>query len=861
MTPHPPAYARALLHWFCSSDWLEEIEGDLYEQYQADHHRYGPRRAHVYYWFHLLRFVRPYVLRRNRPTHASLFGPIMLKNYLTIALRTFRKNTGYTAINITSLAVGLACCLLIMLYVQHERSYDRFHMNGDRIYRVFAELRWGDQVHEMARSPHPLGPTLAETVSEITAAVRLQGAGELVVSRNNQRFRENRFLFADPNVLDVFSFTLQSGDPATALTDPNSILLTASTAAKYFGTADPIGETLDIDRLGSLRVAGILDDVPENSHLQFDALLSYTFLAERLPMQMAAWDNFVTSTYLLAAPHADETVLVKAIARFVEASPHASGSVTYGVDAFQDIYLHTYKDGDLGTGSDVRYLYLFSAIAAFILLIACLTFVSLATARASERQREVGLRKVLGAHRLQLTRQFLTEALLLTLVASGLALLLAHLAFPAFNTISGKPLSFPHSATFWLAFIGLTLGIGLVAGSYPAFALASFSPKQGLYGAPTSLLRGQRFRSALVVVQFSLSLGFMVSALVMADQLQYLQTKDLGFNQDQVVTLRMPPALRGPQMERAKHAFSQHPNVLQAAASYHTPGAGRAQYFSQVEGLEKSYAFPTYIVDTNYLDVMEMDMVAGRAFSEALTTDATAAFIVNEAAVAAFGWKEPLGKRIRWDQSKEGAVIGVVRDFHIVSLHAPIEPLVLHVDPSYFRQLSLRIRAEDVRETLSGLETIWASLAPDQPFRFAFLDDTFAAHYQSEQRILRLVDYATLLAIFIACLGLFGLAAFTAQRRMKEIGIRKVMGATVTGLVMLQTRVFARLVFMAFVLATPLAYLAMQRWLTTFAYQTDVQPRLFVLAGAVLLLLTLVTVSVQTLKAARANPVDVLRHD
>ena len=785
----------------------------------------------------------------------------MLKNYLTIALRNLRRHRAFSFINIAGLAVGMACCLLIGLYVRQEVSYDRFHENADRLYRVAFVMDDGGQVWPTARTPHPLAPALLDAFPEVEAAVRFR-RGEAVLRRGDDLFKEEAFYFADASVFDAFSFPLIHGEAGAALAAPFTLVLTEDAARKYFGPENPVGRMLTVEDMGDFTVTGVLQTIPQNAHFRFDFLASYATLNTLQPEALGQWDSAVTSTYLLLSAGYDAAAFEAKLPAIVaqRLGPEAGGSRFY-LTPLTDVHLYSDLPGELGEGGDARYLYLFSSVALFILLIACINFMSLTTARSAERAREVGLRKVLGAVRRQLVRQFLGESVLLALLAMGLAVVLVELTLPAFNTLTGKALTFGGGFLWWIGLLGTGLAVGVLAGSYPAFALSIFCPAQVLKSQATPGSAGAWLRKGLVVLQFGIAVVLITGTLVMAEQLAYIQRKNLGFDKEQVAVIPLQDSGVRSQYETIKQEVLAHPGVVQAAASYHTPGRGLGRYYVEVEGIEETLDLPTYIVDYDYLETMGMHVTAGRAFSENLPTDATQAFMVNETAVRTFGWDEPLGKTITWDSEKLGAVVGVVQDFHVRSLHEAIEPMILHIDPTYFRRLSVRIRPDQIPETLAFLKTTFEQIDPRHPFEYSFVDQDFAMQYEAEQRTARLIRYAAILAILIACLGLLGLAAFSVQRRTKEIGVRKVLGATIPGIVLLLSKDFVRLVLVALVMAAPLSYLAMNHWLADFAYRVEISVGTFVLAGGLALLIAVLTVSYQAIRAALADPVKSLRYE
>ena len=797
----------------------------------------------------------------------------MWRNYLKIALRNLGRYKGHTGINVAGLAVGMACCVLIFLFVQDERRFDRFHDNADRIYRVVNERHAEDNVSHRAATPPAMGPTLAREFPEVLQATRFFSLGKTLVERDDQQFFERHFWMADSTVFDVFSFRLLQGDPQTALTAPYALVLSQSMARKYFGEADPMGQTLVISGRNTFTVTGVMADLPAQSHMAVNFLGSFATMkhfTSEARLQNWIWQQFYT--YILLPDGHDpaqlEAKLPAFIARFAdpETSTRGFNYRTY-LQPLNEVYLYSANlRFDFSPRGDVTYVYAFSIIAFFILLIACFNFMNLATARSTQRAREVGMRKVIGAQRGQLVRQFLGESVLLALGALGLAAALAALALPAFNTFTGKALSL--NPGLLLGMLGAGLAVGLFAGSYPAFFLSAFRPIEVLKGAGGS--RGSGFsavRKGLVVTQFALSTVLIIGAAVVFRQLDYIQTKKLGFDQEQVVVL----PIRGDideNLETVKAELLRHPGIVAATASWGTPGGVVPGDDIRLPGNDNTWPTVVFTVDHDYLDAYGMELAAGRSFSRNFPADTSAAFILNETAVRDLGWSldEAVGQEIWWDEwsrdaVKKGRVVGVVKDFHYNSLHQAVGPLVMHIYPSAFGHVSVRIRPEEVTATLGVLEQTWKTWAPGWPFEYYFLDEDLAEMYQAEQKAGQLAALFALLAVLIACLGLFGLAAFSAEQRTKEIGIRKVVGASASSIVLLLSKEVTRLVIVAFVVAVPVAYLAMQRWLDTFVYRVEMSWWIFLMAGALTLAIAFLTVGYQAVKAALGDPVKALRYE
>lgn len=806
----------------------------------------------------------------------------MLKNYLTIALRNLRKQAGYTFINISGLAVGIACCLLIFLYVRHELSYDRYHEKADRIYRVGLDAKIGDQDFLAPLSPVPMREALVTDFPEVEQAVRLFAFSNTVaVRRGDLRFQEDGFIYADSTVFEVFTYPFLQGDPGSALTEPSTLVITETMAQKYFEDEEnPIGETLNIDG-SDFRVTGVITDVPEASHFRFDFMAS---MGTNQAIQNDVWvsNNFYTyfvlqegNDYKVFEAKLEELVqnyvgptVQQILGTSIDEYRMSGGRFQYFIQPLTDIHLHSHMDYEMAPNGNVTYVYAFSAIAMLLLVIACINFMNLATARSAGRAREVGIRKTLGSERGQLIRQFLMEATLMSLLALGFALILVQVLLPFFNNLAGTSLTntYVQDVRFLAGMLGLALVVGFMAGGYPAFFLASFRPVAVLKGNLQQGAKNAGLRNGLVVFQFAISIALIVCTGVVYSQMQYVQQKNLGFDKEHVVVIERGWALRD-QRDAFKQEVLSLPEVETVAFSNNVPGGliGDNAYQKEGASAEELESLRIIYADYDFVETMGFELVAGRSFSRDFATDSTA-FILNEAAVKRMGWADPIGQTIMEPVSGPNGtptrytVVGVVKDFHFESLQEEIDPLGIQL-ASFGGNLSLRIRPDDMPNTLAAIEAAWRTFAPEEPFEYSFLDTNFDQLYAAEQRTGQLFTTFAGLAIFIACLGLFGLASFLIQQRTKEVGIRKVLGASVPGLVALLSKDFARLVLIATLVAWPVAYWVSQSWLEDFAYRIDVPWLLFIVAGLVALGIALFTVSYQSIKAAIADPVKSLRYE
>ncbi|HMB93262.1 MAG TPA: ABC transporter permease [Rhodothermales bacterium] len=795
----------------------------------------------------------------------------MLKNYLTIALRTIRRHPGHTLLNVAGLAVGLACALLVLSYVRLEGSFDRFHENADRMYRVVQHQQGNVFLgsDRFAVMPAGLGKALREETPGVAEATTFTDQN-MLVEHGDHSFMESG-LGSDAHFFRVFSFPLERGDPATVLTEPNTIVLTASLAQKLFAGQDPIGQTLRLhNRQGPIdyEVTGLVADPPTASHIQFTFVRSILSDPD-FQRNIDNWGNSSWYTYLTLNPGQTIAALEARMADLIRKyRPEEDDPARFYVEALTDIHLHSHINFDLAENNDIRLLYLFSAIALVILLLACVNYTNLAVARSVSRAREIGMRKVVGASQWQIAAQHLGESVLTALLALVLGLGLAQLAMPVFSSWLERDLVLGATGAwgFYLGALALALLVGLVAGAYPAFVMTRLRPASILKGAQTRMLGRFRLRALLVVGQYAAAIMLVIGSLVIYQQMQFIQSRPLGFDREHVISLY----LRGIDVEQElpgfKEALQQVSGVEGVTASTHLPtNISSSTSLSAWEGHpevedEEVEIYQAY-VDYDFFDVYAIPLVVGRAFSPAHPSDSVGAIVLNETAVNQLGWTvdTAVGKTI---QRGDGdiPVIGVVKDFHMHAMHLPVAPLMMQLASTWINRVSIRVRPDDLPTTLAGIEAAWMQRSP-YPFEYQFVDENFDQMYRAEQKLGQGVSYFTLIALFIAGLGLFGLAAHAARQRTKEIGIRKVLGASVVGLVGLLSKDFLKLVAVAFVIAAPIAYFAMAKWLEAFAYRIALGPGVFVLAGLAAVAIAFLTVSYQAIKASLADPVESLRYE
>jgi predicted permease len=787
----------------------------------------------------------------------------MLKNYLTVAFRNLRRYKGYSFLNIAGLATGMACSMLILLWVRDELSYDRFHPNADRLYRIVAHASGIDASICSA----PLPPAMAAQMPEVAGMVRLQRASHLF-SVGDRSFTEENVYYADSSLLQLFHFPLVKGNPKTALSGPGGLLLTEDAARKYFGNEDPVGKTLLMERKTSFTVTGVLRNIPRNSHLQFDFLLPMSYLAQHNDdLKYQRWDNFNFYGYVLLKPgRAYSTADLERLSLRVDEIHRKNEKelqVTFGLQPLSRIHLHSNYLGDVPGHGNVQYVRIFSVVAVFIILVACINFMNLSTARAARRAREIGMRKVLGAYKAQLAGQFLGESMLLSLLAMVVALVMVAALLPAFNALSGKVLGFNLGASELAALLlGLPLATGLLAGSYPALFLSAFQPISSLKGTFRAGRKSVFFRNSLVVVQFTVSIVLIVGTAIVYRQLQFIRNKNLGFDKENLLYVAMTGDLRkNSQALRSELENSTAISSFSVVSDLPTDlQSGTTSIEWEGKGANEQIVFPNVAVDENFIETFRMKMLDGRSFSKEFKADTTN-YLVNEAALKAMRLDPAtaVGKPLtQW--GRRGTIIGIVKDFHFQPIHKTIEPLIMRLNQQG-GYVVVRSRPGATQAAIRDLERVCRKLNPAYPFAYKFLDQDLTNLYQAESQMGALANAFAALAVFIACLGLFGLAAFTAERRTKEIGIRKVLGASVSGIVALLSRDFLRLVIVALLIATPIAWYTMNRWLDNYSYHIGISWWIFALAGLAALLVAFLTVSFQSVKAALIDPAKSLRSE
>ena len=800
----------------------------------------------------------------------------MFRNYLKIAFRNLLKYKAYSFINIFGLAVGITACIMILLYVNDELSYDKYNLKAKQIYRVCSRAVVQGRELNMAVSPAPLGAAFVSDFPEVIQYARLMPNANMLIRYKNNVFNETRFFWADSTIFNIFTMPFILGDPKTALNQPNTVVLTESLAKKYFGNENPLNKIMKFEDGTPYKVTGVTKDCPSNSHLHFDIFAS---MASIQAGKSNSWLNDNLYTYIVLKKDASASALKKKFPGLVRkyAGPQVYQGLGILFDEWQkkgnaygfflqpltSIHLHSNLDEEVEPNSNIRYVYIFSIIALFILLIACINFMNLSTARSLTRSKEVGVRKVLGSKKSQLIKQFLIESFLLTFIAVLIAVILAEIFLPSFDNLAEKNLhtNYFHSLYAMPALLITIIVVGLISGSYPAFFLSSFQPSKILKGKTTGT-KGSWLRSGLVIFQFSISIILLTGTMIIYNQIKYIQEADLGFNKENVLVIQRAWAL-GTHTGTFKNELLKDPHILNASNTNDLPGR---QYSTTVFKLENAPISQQYLMelittDENYAKTMDIEIAKGRYFSKENPADSSAV-VINESAAKTFNMKDPVGRRIIFvGQNMTCTIIGVVKDFHLASLHEKIGPLVIYPRRGLTAYLPIRISSNNMSQTISLIKDEWKKFVPDKPFEYFFLDEDLNRLYNSEQKTGEILTSFSLLAIFIACMGLFGLAAFTTERRTKEIGIRKVLGASVLGVIFILSKDFTKWVLLSNIIAWPVAYYFMNKWLQDFAYRIEINWLLFIIAGLLTLVIALLTISIQSIRAAMANPVKSLRYE
>jgi putative ABC transport system permease protein len=803
----------------------------------------------------------------------------MLKNYIKLAFRNIFRNKVHSFLNIFGLAMGVACFLFIYMYVTYELSYDQFHKKADRIYRLAVNATIGDTKIRQTYSSAITFKRLLEEFPEIETGVKFLNFGRTPILIDKKVFYEKQFFAVDSTFFRIFTNPLLHGDPKTVLSKPNTMVVTRKLAMKYFGRADVVGEMVQVEVSRSrgimdFVITGVAEEMPDNSHFHYDILISSITFPDLLNEQGWTWNNFISYILLREATSAAEveSKLIEFNRKYMDVDDYeawvAKGNYWhFFLQPITKIHLTSDLNGEFEANGNETYVRIFSIISLFVLLIASINFMNLSTAKSSLRAKEVGLRKVVGSDRARLIGQFITESLFLSFISLVLGLLIVESLLPVYQNFIGKALRIHYFSDFSIipGLIVLGMVIGLVSGSYPAFVLSAFKPIQVITGKLNRNKKGLWFRNGLVLVQFSISIILIIGTLTVFQQLQFLQNKNLGFDKEQVLTINNPSSL-GAQINSLKETLRQHPQILDVTGSNTLPGRRFSNRGFGAEGIEDGFTLNVCVSDVDFLKTMKISLKTGRFFSREFGSD-SCAIVLNQKAVDLLGWKDPVGKKIIiWGENRtDFTVIGVVDDYHYESLHHEVRPMGIFLADGYFKRnqsyISVRLNTLNLSQTIAFIKQTWEKFAPQKPFEYSFLDEDYDSLYMNEAQTRKLFSVFSFLAIFIACLGLFGLASFSAQRRIREIGIRKTLGASVTSIILILNQEFLKWVVIANLIAWPVAYFLMNNWLQNFAYRITISWWVFIFGAITALIIAIITVSFQSVKTALINPSEALRYE
>jgi len=854
---HPPQIAGWLIRRMFPDKGGCSTLGDMSETYHYLADDKGLFWARIWFWGQCVKAF-PYFLIDELHWRIQMF-----KNYLLVTVRNLKKNSTYSLLNIVGLAVGMTAFILIALYVQYELSFDKYHANADRIYRVVRE--------ERAFTPAPLGQALKEKIPEVVSVARIIRSSNTLISHKQNHFLEEEFYWAAPETFDIFSIPFISGDPETALNDPSAIVLSQKTAKKYFGDADAMGKILIMSERYEFKVSGVFGDMPANSHFVMDVVVPYETYFRITNNDITNWRSNFSYTYFLLRKGADPEGMENKISPVIEIPLFKAAGLKepypkiYSIQPLTEIHLHSHRMQEIGANNDIKYIILFSSIAFLILFIACINYMNMATARSLRRGKEVGMRKVVGAQKGQLIVQFLGESVAMAVLAMIFSIMMVLMALPAFNSLVERQLSLNpiHNPQLFLGLVFITLFVGLFAGSYPAMRMSGFRPISVLSGTFTRSSKGSSLRNVLVLVQFSITIFLIICTIAVRGQLKFIKTVDMGYTKEQIITLPVREGSARQNIQSIKTELLQYSDIIAVSTSGRLPNNIDTFTSRDWTGRNPDEPIPIYYnsADYDFIDLFGMRIVKGRNFSRDFPSDETGVFLVNEAAVMVAEWESPIGRKFTHWSGETGRIVGVIKDFHLHSLHRPIDPLYVFLDTRGFSNISIKIKSANIPATIDYVEGVMKKFSPSYPFSYSFFDEVFERAYFTEQRMGRVFGAFAILAIFIACLGLFGLTAFAAEQRTKEIGIRKVLGASDSKIFLLLSKEFVRWVLLANLIAWPIAYFAMNKWLQNFAYRIHIGIVAFLISGGTALLIAYLTVSYQSIKSARANPVDSLRYE
>ncbi|WP_422361979.1 ABC transporter permease [Reichenbachiella sp.] len=863
----PPRWADRFFSWYCQNDLAESILGDLHEWFDDQVEKKGLFRTRLLYWLTVFRFINQFTLKRKN-SNTTLNTTPMLRNYILVALRGLKKNKVFASINILGLALGLASCFLIFSFVKKELTFDQFHSKADNIYRVTNRFERPNRTNLWARTPPALAPAIRANFAGIERTTRLRYTDDVLYTVNDRSFYQGNGFYADSLFLEMFDFPLVAGDRSTALDEPGNIVLTETIAKKFFGDQDPMGKLIILENETTLKVTGILAPIPSDSHIVFDLLISFPtyvvpdgYLAD---LNSWGWAGFWT--YVELSNQNPEAIGIQ-ISELYKSNYQNSPDVKIDVilQPLQDIYLGSSNYSNMGDsiriGNRSTILGL-SVVVFLILLVASCNFMNLSTAMSLRRGKEIGIRKVLGAVRSRVSKQFLIESMMISLISLGLAMITLVLFGPYFNQLFSLGLDYSHLELFKSLpfFLAGTILIGLLAGIYPSFVLATFSPILALKGYQVSFNSGAWLRKGLIVFQFVVALCLIISTVIVTSQVEYIQNKSLGFDRENLVKLRIGAEEGHYEALRNKLLANSRVSGLTRLSHAFDGSASSGPAWLSDQSRDDAHQLSYYQSEYDFLEVSGINLKEGRFFSRDFATDEEIGLVLNQSAVAELGLTSPIGQKVNFN-NRERVVIGVVEDFHFGSLHTPIGPMGIVMPFVNLEQVLIKVQGNDLRQTMLSLESDWHEIAGDLPFEASFVDAGIRAMYEKEEKIATLISAASSLAVVLACLGLYALVAFSIQNRLKEIGIRKALGAPLNQLVLLLARKYVFLIVIANVIAWPITYFLAIEWLEDFAYRIPVAPGLFIGSGLALFLLAMATIGYQLVKASLVSPVKYLRSE
>ena len=855
----PPRILECLLNYILPRFVGETALGDFGEEYGRVAATRGNGLANLWYFFQILKSIPAFIC------HSIHWGIVMFQNYMKITLRTIRRHKGFSFINIVGLAVGMACVILIMIWIQFELSFDKHHEKAERIFRVASESHAYPPPKKMVVTPPPMGPAFVQEFPEIEASARLsRGGRKKLFSFGNKHFYES-FYAVDPSFFEIFTYDFVEGNAGTALNDPYSIVLSYDQARKFFGSQNPIGQIIQFDEKTNFTVTGIIKNIPSNSHLTRDIFIPFETWGKLFEEPLHHWGYWSFYSYVLLRPDVNATEIEAKFPTFAE--KHGIPKQKLFLQPLFSIHLHSHFQGEISPNTHVSTLLLFGSIAILILIIACINYMNLTTARSSARLKEVGTRKVIGAHRGQIVRQFIGESLIMALFSLIIALFLVQMVLPLFNSLAERQLALNGAGILQVlpGVLMLVLFVGILAGSYPALLLSSFKPITVFKGGEKKDSQKRRLRNVLVVTQFSVSLILITSAFLVKDQLDFIRDKEMGFDRDQIVVVPLHENKIRQNPEPILEELKRNPQILYAASSMHLPNEVGASTTIKWPGKPDDSQIWVKVSEVSYdfAELYGIKILEGRSFSKEFPSDKNGAFLVNESAVKIMGDDFRLGMGLsHWGRPEpSGQIVGVMKDFHINSIHEEIKPFYIYLNPNRGQHLSIKIQGGSIPEAIGIIRETMDKFSPYYPFEYSFFDDVFNMAYIEEQKLGKMFGVFASIAVFIACMGVFGLSAFLAEQKKKEIGIRKVLGASVSKIVYMLTQDLLWLVLFANIIGWPIAYYAMSRWLQNFAYRTHIHLGIFLFSSILILLVSFGTLSYQAIKAARANPADSLRYE